>query len=61
MAKEDQAWEVGFDTYWQMYENLTVGVELGYIHLDISDKYDRDEVYERDNVFSGNLIFRFGF
>jgi hypothetical protein len=61
MAKEDQAWEVGFDTYWQMYENLTVGLELGYIHLDISDKYDRDDYYERDNVYSGNLIFRFGF
>ena len=61
MAKEDQAWEVGFDTYWQMYENLTVGLELGYIHLDMSDKYGRDEYYDRDNVFSGNLIFRFGF
>jgi hypothetical protein len=61
LAYEDQAWEVGFDTYWQMYENLTVGLELGYIYLNATDKDDRDEIYDRDGVFSGNLIFRFGF
>ena len=61
LAYEDQAWEVGFDTYWQMYENLTVGLELGYIYLDATDKDGRDELYDRESVFSGNLIFRFGF
>ncbi|MDR1124786.1 MAG: outer membrane homotrimeric porin, partial [Deltaproteobacteria bacterium] len=61
LAYEDQAWEVGFDTYWQMYENLTVGLELGYIYLDATDKRDRDEIYNEDSVYSANLIFRFGF
>jgi hypothetical protein len=61
MSTKDSAWEVGFDTYWQMYENLTVGLELGYIHLDINDDHGRDDKWSESSAYSGNLIFRFGF
>ncbi len=61
LVKEDQVWEFGFDTYWQMYENLTVGLELGYMHFDATSKNNRDDRFDREGVFSGNLIFRFGF
>ena len=61
LVYEDQVWELGFDTYWQAYENLTVGLELGYMYFDAPDRKGRDEHFDREGVFSGNLIFRFSF
>lgn len=61
LAHEDQAWEVGFDTYWKMRQNLTVGLELGYMYLDATSRDKRDDLYNKDSIFSGNLIFRYGF
>lgn len=61
LAYEDQMVEASLATKWQMYENLTVQLELGYLYLDATDKGSRDDYYDQENGFVGNLIFRFGF
>lgn len=37
MTDDDSAWEINLDTSYQIYKNLSVGLELGYIRLDIDD------------------------
>jgi hypothetical protein len=37
LSEEDSAWEVNVDTKYQIYENLTAAVELGWIKLDLDD------------------------
>ena len=37
MTTGDDAWEVNFDHKYQIYENLTTYLELGYIHLNMDE------------------------
>lgn len=37
LTRKDHAWEVNFDSQYQIYENLTFVLELGYIRLDLDD------------------------
>lgn len=37
MTTADKAWEVNFDTQYKIYQDLTLGVELGYINLDLDE------------------------
>ena len=37
MTTADKAWEVNFDTQYKIYKDLTLAVELGYIHLSLND------------------------
>jgi hypothetical protein len=36
---KDKAWEVNFDTKYQVYENLAAILELGYINLDLDERF----------------------
>lgn len=48
LTTHDAMWEVNFDTTYNIYQNLTLAFELGYINLDYdkavwgSDRYDRN-------------------
>lgn len=35
LTTKDHAWEVNLDTQYQIYENLTLAAELGYVRLDL--------------------------
>ncbi len=37
MTDKDSAWEFNLDSSYEIYKNLSVGVELGYIRLDLSE------------------------
>ena len=37
LTTKDGAWEATFDTDYQIYKDLTLAVELGYIHLSLND------------------------
>ncbi len=37
MTEKDSAWEFNLDTSYEIYKNLAVGLELGYIRLDLSE------------------------
>ena len=37
LTTADKAWEVNFDTQYKIYKDLTLAVELGYIHLSLND------------------------
>ena len=60
LTPHDQAVEVDLDTFWQVNENLIVGLEMSYLYLDATHK-NRGVDYDRRNVLSSNLIFRFSF
>lgn len=44
-TKDDSAWEINFDTQYQIYENLAMAVELAYINLDV-ENYDAEDAYK---------------
>ncbi|MFI3270665.1 MAG: outer membrane homotrimeric porin [Pseudomonadota bacterium] len=50
-TKDDSAWEINFDTQYQIYENLSMVVELAYINLDI-ENYDAEDAYKVGINFS---------
>lgn len=37
LTDEDSAWEINFDHSYAIYENLTLGAEMGYIKLDLDE------------------------
>jgi hypothetical protein len=37
LTEEDSAWEVNFDTNYQIYENLSAAIELGWVKLDLDE------------------------
>ena len=64
LTTADKAWEVNFDTTYNIYKNLTMVVELGYIHLDLDDAtwgkhIDLDNV--RENNFRGGISMQYAF
>ncbi len=60
LTPHDQAVEVDLDTFWQVSDNLIVGLEMSYLYLDATSK-NRSVDYDRRSVLSSNLIFRFAF
>ncbi len=58
MTSKDAAWEINFDHQYQMYENLSVYLELGYIALDMDD--DWNDYYDKD-AFRGQVGFVYKF
>ncbi len=55
---KDSAWELNFDTSYQVYENLAAILELGYIGLNLSeDNVDRSD----DDSFKAALGVRYRF
>ncbi|WP_291320100.1 outer membrane homotrimeric porin [Desulfonatronospira sp.] len=55
----DKAWEVTFDTHYQMYENLAAILELGYIAPSLSE--DNVERAEDDDAWKAAAGFRYLF
>ncbi len=56
MTTEDHAWEVNFNHFYKIYENLEVGWNLGYVNLDRGDNWDKRY---RDNPNSWQLATNF--
>ena len=57
---KDNAWEVTFDTQYQMYENLAAILELGYLHPSLSST-NRDDGPEDDSSFKAATGLRYMF
>lgn len=63
LTEEDDVWEVNFDTRYNIYENLTLCVELGYLHLNLDEGVWGQatvDAYEENNFKGGvNIQYRF--
>ncbi|MDL2307430.1 outer membrane homotrimeric porin [Desulfovibrio sp. OttesenSCG-928-C06] len=65
LTKEDYAFEVNFDTQYQIYENFTAVLELGWIYMDLDNKTFEYRKRQPDgvdeNAYNANLILRYAF
>ena len=63
LTTADHAWEVNFDTTYNIYKNLTMVVELGYINLDLDEAtWGRDVTNSiRENNFRGGISMQYAF
>lgn len=59
MTSKDDAWEVNFDHQYQIYENLSTYLELGYIHLNMDEDWGND--YLDDNAWRAQVGFVYKF
>ena len=63
LTTADHAWEVNFDTTYNIYKNLTMVVELGYINVDFDEgtwsKGTVDGI--RENNFRGAVSMQYAF
>ncbi len=59
MTSKDDAWEVNFDHQYQIYENLSTYLELGYIHLNMDEDWGDD--YKDDNAWRAQIGFVYKF
>ena len=60
LTDKDSAWEVNFDHQYQIYENLTAVLELGYINLHLDDDTWRNE-HKTDDAWKAQVLFRYSF
>ncbi len=62
LTDKDHAWEVNFDHKYQIYENLALIAELGYIHLDLKKStWNIDsQDYEKD-AWKASFLFQYSF
>ena len=62
LTTKDGAWEGTFDTQYQLYKDLTLAVELGYIHLSLNDGVWKDilDGTER-NAYKASVNMRYAF
>lgn len=65
MTTKDQAFEINFDHKYQMYENLALFLELGYIRMDLDEDVwgDASRRYndDTDDAWKAQLSFQFKF
>ena len=63
LTTADKAWEVNLDTTYNIYKDLTLVVELGYINLDLDEAtWERAKVNEfRENNFRGAVSMQYSF
>lgn len=67
MTDDDYAVEINFDHTYQLYENLTMVVELGYIFMEADHdtwkgyKGDSTDLGESDNAWKAQVLFRYKF
>ena len=60
LTDKDHAFEVNFDTDYNIYENLILTVELGYINLDLdSDVWNKSNVEENAYKAGAYLTYNF--
>ena len=63
LTTADKAWEVNFDTQYKIYKDLTLGVELGWINLDLKESVWGKGVVDgnKDNIFRGAVSLKYAF
>ncbi len=61
MTTRDHAWEVNFDHTYQIYENLTAYLELGYINLSLDQDVWGDEAHDTDDSWKAQVGFQYNF
>lgn len=61
LTTADKAWEVNFDTQYKIYQDLTLGVELGYINLDLDENVWNNTNDYRENNFRGAVTLKYAF
>lgn len=62
LTTADKAWEVNFDTQYKIYQDLTLGVELGYINLDLDDNvWGKAADNYRENNVRGAVTLKYAF
>lgn len=59
LTDKDYAFEINFDHSYQIYENLTAILELGYINLDLDSNVWED--HKTDNAWKAQLLFQYEF
>ncbi len=58
----DHVWEVDFNHKYQMYENLTAYLELGYLHLSMDKDAWGDNIYDSsDDAWKAQVLFKYSF
>ena len=60
----DHAWEINFDHTYQIYENLTMALELGYIHLDLDKVWNGSDTWGTDktsDAWKAQIHFNYSF
>lgn len=65
LTDEDSAWEINFDSTYQMYENLTLAGRFGYINVDLDDEVwnaalgtAKDKI---EDAYNFALVLRYNF
>lgn len=59
LTDEDSAWEVNFDHTYNIYENLALIVEMGYIKLDVDEDTWGNAEYDDAMKLGFNLKYSF--
>ena len=49
LTQHDRMWEVNIDTQYNIYQNLTLAFELGYINLDYDENLWGSNTYNENN------------
>ena len=61
LTTKDGAWEATFDTDYQIYKDLTLGVELGWINLDLNEDVWKNANSYKDNIYRGAVTLQYTF
>ncbi len=61
LTTDDHAFEVNFDTQYKVYENMTLAVELGYIHLDLDSNVWSGVSNLEKNAYKAGLSLNYAF
>jgi hypothetical protein len=62
LTDKDSAWEVNVDSYYDIYKNLQLGLELGYIKLSIDkDVWGKGVKDKVDNGYKAAIVMRYLF
>ena len=63
LTTKDSAWEVNFDTQCNLYDDLALFVELGYLRLDLDDNVWGNAVASNTdkNNFKAGVNLRYAF
>lgn len=62
LTEKDAAWEVTFDSQYQVYQDLTLALELGYLRLDLNDGVWGSIINNtEDNAYKVALNMRYAF
>ena len=61
LTTDDHAFEINFDSQYNVYENLTVAVELGYIYLDLDSNVWSGVEHLEKNAYKAGLSLNYAF